>query len=573
MNYKRGGVKKDSTAYAILLREASFLCSVIRTFVDMKRLAGVVTVLVGLAVTGCSRQQEYNRILAEADSVIEQHVDSAYCLLQRIPDVMSDGGEASRAYYTVLMAQAAYILYDTLNIPHDTLLRKAVSYYEQTDNRPMLCRALYYRSMPLYEQGRHDEALLLLKKGEELATENHDVLYMSKYHESLCMVNYMSKCYDLELKYAKLFLDDALLLKDTACIARGLSHVSVAYFKLDSSLVAKDYIGRVLSYLPLTDKVDKAYILTNFACICHRNGDISTAKHYLEQSLRQHPLYNTYAELGDIFADEGQWDEAEKNWQRALYTDNAAITINALSSMLSRYKQQNDWAKALAVSEQIYHLKDSLNLASEQAMIRELQYKYDTQVVENKHYKTLTWMFASILLALLIIAAILFFYRRTVKAYTSKLDNSLLTIQETRQQIEQLKNERQRQEELHGKSDERYNRKIDALKRKITDIHREAYGRIGRGKKVFEMVRENASIRLREDENCLADYYSVFYYETYNQWVQEYEGLSLRLITFLILQKIGKTDDEICQILSIEKGSVRSIKSRLNQQKLRGKTS
>jgi len=44
----------------------------------------------------------------------------------------------------------------------DSLLANTVRYYEQAANLPMLCQAIYYRAMPLYEKGQHAEALLLL---------------------------------------------------------------------------------------------------------------------------------------------------------------------------------------------------------------------------------------------------------------------------------------------------------------------------------------------------------------------------------------------------------------------------
>jgi hypothetical protein len=44
----------------------------------------------------------------------------------------------------------------------DSLLANTVRYYEQAANLPMLCQAIYYRTMPLYEKGQHAEALLLL---------------------------------------------------------------------------------------------------------------------------------------------------------------------------------------------------------------------------------------------------------------------------------------------------------------------------------------------------------------------------------------------------------------------------
>lgn len=60
----------------------------------------------------------------------------------------------------LLTAQACYKLYKP--VPADSLLANPVRYYEQAANLPMLCQAIYYRAMPLYEKGQHAEALLLL---------------------------------------------------------------------------------------------------------------------------------------------------------------------------------------------------------------------------------------------------------------------------------------------------------------------------------------------------------------------------------------------------------------------------
>ena len=113
-----------------------------------------------LLVTGCDRLQTYNRVLSEVDIMIEQDADSAYTLLQNIPEAATDGDEAVRARYMLLTAQACYKLYKP--VPADSLLANTVRYYEQAANRSMLCQAIYYRAMPLYEKGQHAEALLLL---------------------------------------------------------------------------------------------------------------------------------------------------------------------------------------------------------------------------------------------------------------------------------------------------------------------------------------------------------------------------------------------------------------------------
>ena len=82
------------------------------TFAVMKRIAVYLLLCVAvLLVTGCDRLQTYNRVLSEVDIMIEQDADSAYALLQNIPEAATDGDEAVRAHYMLLTAQACYKLY------------------------------------------------------------------------------------------------------------------------------------------------------------------------------------------------------------------------------------------------------------------------------------------------------------------------------------------------------------------------------------------------------------------------------------------------------------------------------
>lgn len=543
---------------------------------DMKRIVYVLMALIGLTAIGCNRQQTYDRVLADADSIIEQNTDSAFTMLQTIPDVLDDGDEASRALYAVLMAQAAYKLYKP--VPHDSLMLKATRFYEHNKNTRMLYRGYYYRAMPLYEQGRHDDALLLLKKGEELATKTHDVLYMSKYHESLCMVNDRAGCYNLMLHYARLFHADAIKTKDTVLISRGLSHIFGAYTFLKQYSLAKENILKVIPYLTSLDSIEKSYILTNIGCSYHKYGDFQNAKHYLALSLRCYPKYNTYAELGDVYADEGNFKEAEECWQKALSSENSRIVLNTLTSIYKRYRNQGNHSKALDVLEQISHFKDSLSEVSEKKAILEIQEKYDKQAIENKYYKAQTWIWRCIFMAFAVVILILYLYRRSVKAYTTKLNKSNQTIHKIQQQITRLEDERDRkiaeidaEKELHGKEvasiSQKYDKRIERLKDKIDSVQHEAYERIGHGRDIYRSAMRNMPIRLRDDEKCLIEYYSVFHYATYQKWMEEYEDLSVRYLVILILQELGKKDSEIEQLLIVSPGALRTAKSRINAKK------
>lgn len=521
----------------------------------MRRKDNVLWCLLAL-LCSCNSQGFLRGKLAEADRIIESDADSALHILQHIGNTEELDND-TRAYYYLLSAQAKYKLYQP--VPPDSILHAVTKHYAATNNNSMLCRALYYRAMPLYEKGRHDEALRLLKDGERMAVGLHDTLYKAKYHESLCMINYMARCDDLMLLYAKQFLQDAIRLGDSLYIARAYSHVSTAYTRLGYADSAAIFIRQTLPYLGKMSKKSKAYILTNIGCTFHKNGDLASACSYLEQSLREHPMANTYAELGDVCADKRLWGQAEEYWSKAMKTDDTGIIVNVLSSRLSRLRQQGASNEAFAIMERMYRLRDSLQHASEQAKITEIQYKYDRQVVENRLYKTLTWTFFGAFFALLFIILLVYYHRRKVKMYVSRLDESRRTIQESLRRIELLES-----------SGQEHNKEIDALKKRISDSHQKAYEQLGRGKEVYESVCDNRPLLRRDDERCLIDYYSILRYQTFHQWMQDYKGLSSRLITYLILQDMGKTDEEIAVVLSVSSSSVRSIKSRLKAKKVVG---
>ncbi|MBP3776412.1 MAG: hypothetical protein J6I37_05430 [Prevotella sp.] len=508
-----------------------------------------------IVLAGCDRQSAYERLLLEADSLMEQHTDSALRLLESIPDVTDKGNEASRAYYILLLTQARYKCYQP--VPADSLMRSAVRYYEQSGNPSMLCRAYYYLAMPLYEQGQHEEALLLLKKGEELAVKNHNLLYMSKYHESLCMVNSSTKYDEMMLHYAKLALRENRQLVDTTAIIRNLSQISTALYRLGRQKESEDSIYKILPLLHQMNTVSKSYILTNIGCSMHTTGNLESARKYLEESLRINPMSHTYAELGDVLADMNNMQEAERNWEEALKTSDSQTVLNVLASMQKRYEQQQDYQSAINISNRVHQINDSLTQASEQATLAEIQHKYDRQVVENKYYRTLTWLFALAFGTLAIIILMIGYHHYAVQKYVSKLTISRLEVEQATQEIKRLEN-----------SDMEQTREVKKLKRKIAKIRLHDFEQIGHGKEVFESVMANNPIKYLEDEESLIEYYSIFHHDTFSQWMDTYKNLTTRPIVYLILSDIGKSDDEIQVILGISNGAIRVMKSRLNAKKV-----
>ncbi len=496
----------------------------------------------------------YERTLMQVDSVMERSPDSAYNLLLPLRDRILPSDESSYAKYTLLYTQACYKLYKP--VPADSLIKRAVGYYEKSDDKSMLCRAYYYRAMTLYERNQHEAALRILKKGESIAKEINDVLQMSKYHESLCMVNYNANCHELMLEYAKLFLEDAVMLNDTALISRGLSHISGAYLRIGKQQEAKNYLMMIHPMLDNLDSSERSYILANTACQYHREGNLEKAKKLLYLSLKYKPYPHIYGELGDIFAEEGNWKEAHINWDQAMRTDNAKTKILVLRAMVNRYVHYKDYISAYKVLEQLSSLKDSVNRNAEKKEILKIQLQYDFQVSENRHNKILIRSLIAIIILLIVIIGYVIIHKRSIEQYTNLLLIKETAILHAKQRIEALESE--------GKDN---SNEISQLRAKIENLNRQTNEDLGRGKEIYERILSGGKLTATDKESYLIEYYSVFQYEKYKEWMYEYKDLTARLITFLILQDMGKTDEQIEEILSISHGALRTTKSRINKKK------
>ena len=227
------------------------------------------------------------------------------------------------------------------------------------------------------------------------------------------------------------------------------------------------------------------------------------------------------------------------------------------TSQQRNYEMQHDQEKAQNMAQYITLAKELLHHTYEQERIADLQHRYERQVADRRHYQLLTYLFALLLIAILMALSIMFFSRRRIQRYHSILDLNAQTIEEAQKRIDLLATE--------SKS---HDKEIDRLNDKITSVRRSANERIGRGKEVFEQIAEGGKLPpLADDENSLIEYYSISHYERFHEWSTAYDRLSARLLTYLILQDMGKQDEEIASILSVSSSAVRSIKSRVKARK------
>lgn len=221
------------------------------------------------------------------------------------------------------------------------------------------------------------------------------------------------------------------------------------------------------------------------------------------------------------------------------------------------YELVNDHEKATNMAQFITLAKELLHHTYEQEKIAELQHQYEQQAKNRRYYQILAYLFGLLFLAILMVLAILYFNRRRIEKYNSIIYLNAQTIERAQRRIEALSQE----SEAHDKEINRLNDRITSARRSINE-------RLGRGKEVFDHIVAGGKLPpSADDENCLIEYYSVSHYTTFHEWTTGYNHLTARLYTYLILQDMGKQDDDIAQILCISPSAVRSIKSRVKTRK------
>ena len=193
----------------------------------MKRLAHRVcgpAILVGLLIMSllCGCRHSSDPSLAAADSLMEEHPDSALMMLNEYPSG-TPTSEADSAYYALLLTHARYKNF--IDETDDSLISSATDYFLDHDDKGKASRALFLQGMIRMNANRLGEAAVSFRKGLDIARESKQYMWEGQCARGLCMlygelyngsaqVAYAKQSYDVFMKagddgwieYAKLNL-------------------------------------------------------------------------------------------------------------------------------------------------------------------------------------------------------------------------------------------------------------------------------------------------------------------------------------------------------------------------------
>ncbi len=407
--------------------------------------------------------------LVEAESVMEEIPASALHIIASV-DTTDLKNRKDWAKYALLNVQAR-----TKNneiITSDSLISRAVTYYQEKGDSPDLMKSLFYNADILCNQKKFDRASYIATNSYDLALEFKDSYWIAKTAEQLSDI-YIA-CYN-EVE-AKKYNRDAIVYYEKA--NRRLNHL---YSWCDRALLE----GNSLNYnraieiadsiadiarVELNDSSLLAYCIDVKFPICFNAGKYEEAKecfNKLEQlkSFSDIPVH-FFAHIALIYLHEGKINKAK------LLVD--SIDINQCgqrerAAFYNMYRQfylkLGDYKNAYDYLDSIIHIQNKItwDIMDNNIALAQKGY-YDNKSVESlkKESKSKKQVVIIVIIALTIIIIGFMIYRISIKIKNNKIEKS---INEIIILTEQIKNKSIENKELsnsiHGREEQISNMDIE----------------------------------------------------------------------------------------------------------------
>jgi len=515
----------------------------------MKMKRTFFVLLVSLLLLSACSGGKGNEQLDKVDSLVTAEAfDSAYQTLMAI-DKRDITTNADQAHYNLLKVRTSILIGKPL--PTDSLIDSAIAYYEKHVDHEKLADAYYYKAINLKD---FQQSILFYKEAEHHAKLSNNVRQQYKIAEGISFVNGRSAKYDLQLAYAKEALKLARFINNKKWIAYSYYRLGVAFSKMESEDSVLLSFGKIRPYLPYVGNNDLPILLSSLGTsLKKKHPDI--AKDYFLESLKYRELTATYINLADIYYDEGNFDNAYRLWRKALTIQDATPKDVAIHNIIEYDMERGKTDSICERVNEIIAIRDSIDDKLKNDTIKDLQTRFDYEVaMHEKDQTVIRWQWALIGLFVVVVGLALYII---IKRYKEKLllKNHQMQIQEYTNQISLLK-----------ESGEDASQQIEMLSDEIRKIMDEKSPRLSQGRMLYDSIMEGRPIVKwsADDEKKFIEYFTATNYRLISRLRKEprRENLTDHKLIYLLLKEMGKTDKEVCEIMSLSDAGLRSIRNR-----------
>lgn len=521
---------------------------------------------------GC-RNNRVMRDLREVDSLMRNDKDSVAGKLLKNIKVNSLNKEPF-AYYSLLKTE--FLFRQGLTLSSDSMIDKSVSFYLKTGNHHELSRAYYFKAQMNYRRKDYKSATVLFKSAENEISKTDDHLLKSRIYMMLGDLNSRGGNINGALLYAKKGYAEAVYAGDKEQQAQCLNNIAKAFNSLNNKDSVRYYIDKSFALIEYVDSFKKALLLGNVART-YAESDLNKAKHYAEMSLSVKKHAAGYQALANIYSRIGLHDSCEYCLNEGLkICDDLTRKASILTNLLECKKQSGRYEDAADISLQLLTLRDSIGLKMRSDSIKEMQIIYESVQKTKKDGNTLKniIVFAIVVVFVLAITCCLLFrkyYRNRdeLQFRQKRIDIYGKDIKTLQYRINRLeKTQYDKAEEIRFLK-ARLKNTVEKYDEAKMEKEKEVACIVNDGERLFAHLSENKPIGKwgRDDIVKMIKYYRIAKPDFFDVLDGEYRGLSDRQTFYLILEDLGKSDNDIMSILSLGYSGLRSCRVRLENKR------
>ena len=409
-------------------------------------------IVLSLVIVGCSHEQSHNELLSRAEQIVFTQPDSVVRMLSPYYNDTTMA-EAERALYGLLYTEGLHR--SGLYTSSDSLIRASRTYYERHGDDEYLARALLHHAIILYKQQQTHEAVLTMKRAEQLAAGLHLPAFEWYLYSVLGDVNDNVGNYGLTLRYYKQALRAARQSGNGQWTVQSLNNIAMTFDMLGQQDSLRYYTDLARPYVDKTDGDVRATYLVNRASCLLVSGKRQEAKDCLTESFLFAPTDRGAMLLADIYVQEGDTASAADQWFRLANSFSPDVAIQSYRQLIAFMNRRGDMENVAEYSQRLNEVYHSLYVRNDAAGIIDLQTQYDEQVKERRQYRTVIILLSAIILLIIASAIGIKYSRHRIDQLNARfaesqqqynLTRSELTLMRRQKEREQRENSRQMKE-------------------------------------------------------------------------------------------------------------------------------
>ena len=521
---------------------------------SMRRIIYLLLIALFYVIAGGCSKSNQQKQLDSIEQLLnsQKNEEAAIALDEMNPEELLD--EESIALYWFYKTQADFRQYKkVLSIEP---LKKSTAYFEKHHDEEKVTWAYYYLGCLSEDAGDITNAIIYLKKAERYALSNkkQSTRALHYIYQAISGINHVGKEFQLALFNGKQALNYALKLNDSIIIATDLMNLAATYNAIDNMDSAHYFINRMLPYLSAVPESQR----TNHYCnigLLYKDQNNELAKEYLQKSVEvKHNAY-AYRALAQIYQKEGNKEKANEMWHKALQTTNLSLKANVVKGMAKAKTEEGDYKAAHELDLWAAALKDSLHRQQKEENLKGQQELFEKELANEQLREKqgrAAWAIAALLLSVAILAVWTVWKKRKNRQQLAAMSEELEQKAKTMEQLQQ--------------ENESNKKQLDRLSRDMTGFEQKHEKLLAEGQRLYESITVNGGNTVKWTKDDFAHfvlYYKLGHPEFVRHIENDYDELTPRQKTFLILYDMGMTDEDVMRTLVLTESSVRANKTRI----------